>query len=275
MEPRRFVSQEDLAALTGILLDARARYPRAAVERLEEAFLIVAGLKPPPVADPLQRPEILFPGLTARPWHDPARYPAVTILEQGWKAIRDELLRTLEQREGFQPYRQERDFFVPEGRWKAMYFTLGATRFEDNRRLCPETSRILDAVPRLAELAMFSALTPGGHIRPHYGPWNCRITFHLGLVVPPGCTLRVGTETRAWEEGRCLAFDDSFEHEAWNPTSAARFVLLLDVWHPDLTDVEIAVLEQVRTRVGPEQSAQVIERIRAERNEDRGRAWWQ
>jgi aspartate beta-hydroxylase len=40
-----------------------------------------------------------------------------------------------------------------------------------------------------------------------------RLTVHLGLRVPRGCSLRVAEETRAWEEGKCLVFDDSFEHE--------------------------------------------------------------
>jgi hypothetical protein len=32
-------------------------------------------------------------------------------------------------------------------------------------------------------------------------------------------------------------FDDSFEHEAWNDDhSIVRSVLLVDVWHPELTE---------------------------------------
>lgn len=41
------------------------------------------------------------------------------------------------------------------------------------------------------------------------------------------------------EEGKCLVFDDSFEHEAWNDDSDhSRIVLIVDVWHPDLTPEE-------------------------------------
>jgi aspartate beta-hydroxylase len=36
-----------------------------------------------------------------------------------------------------------------------------------------------------------------------------------------------------------VVFDDSFEHEAWNDhPSATRIVLIVDVWHPDLTPKE-------------------------------------
>ena len=49
----------------------------------------------------------------------------------------------------------------------------------------------------------------------------------------------VGGHTQRWVEGRVLVFDDSFEHEAWNPSPHhPRAVLLLDVWHPDLGEAE-------------------------------------
>ena len=31
--------------------------------------------------------------------------------------------------------------------------------------------------------------------------------------VPTGCRLRVGREWRTWQPGKCLVFDDSYEHE--------------------------------------------------------------
>lgn len=35
-----------------------------------------------------------------------------------------------------------------------------------------------------------------------------------------------------------LIFDDSFEHEVWHNGTSVRLVLIVDVWHPDLTDDE-------------------------------------
>lgn len=77
-------------------------------------------------------------------------------------------------------------------------------------------------------------LAPRTHIRRHCGPTNARLRLHLGLVVPDGCSIRVGDEVRTWVEGRCLLFDDSFEHEVRNDTDRARVVLLLRFFHPDL-----------------------------------------
>jgi hypothetical protein len=39
-----------------------------------------------------------------------------------------------------------------------------------------------------------------------------------------------------------LVFDDSIEHEAWNHSASERLVLIVDLWHPDLTDEEVCLL---------------------------------
>ncbi len=67
---------------------------------------------------------------------------------------------------------------------------------------------------------------------------NCRLICHLPLIVPKGCWFRVGNETREWEEGKMLIFDDSIEHEAKNPTGELRIILLFDIWRPELTRSE-------------------------------------
>ena len=48
--------------------------------------------------------------------------------------------------------------------------------------------------------AGFSRLAPGTHIKPHVGYTSEVLRCHLGLIVPPDCALRVGSETRRWEE---------------------------------------------------------------------------
>ncbi|KAH8094082.1 aspartyl/asparaginyl beta-hydroxylase [Aureococcus anophagefferens] len=56
----------------------------------------------------------------------------------------------------------------------------------------------------------------------------------FGRAPGGGCRIRVGADWRTWAEGRCLLFDDSFEHEVRNDTDRARVVLLLRFFHPDL-----------------------------------------
>ena len=38
-----------------------------------------------------------------------------------------------------------------------------------------------------------------------------------------------------WEEGKVIAFDDSFEHEVWHNGTELRLILIVDLPHPDLT----------------------------------------
>ena len=57
--------------------------------------------------------------------------------------------------------------------------------------------------------------------------------------------MRVGEEVRVWEEGKCLVFDDAFEHETWNDTAEERVVLLFDLWHPELVRGEREAIAQM------------------------------
>jgi aspartyl/asparaginyl beta-hydroxylase (cupin superfamily) len=270
MEHKPAITLEQVEILLGILQESRQRHGAEAVARLEDALFGGQTSEPP---EDSGGQGFRFPGLTRKPWQDPADYAACRILEDGAEAIQRELCTVLERREGFQSFRQNRDYFVPE-QWKTMYFLIGSKPVQDNHDLCPQTARIIRSIPTTFGMAMFSALLPGGHIRPHRGPSNCRITIHLGLVVPSDCALRVGSEARSWISGKCLAFDDTFEHEAWNRSSTTRFVLFLDVWHPDLTEVEIGVLGRVQHLLDQGDHPQSISRILVEREHERGHRWW-
>lgn len=149
------------------------------------------------------------------------------VLEDGWLHVRDELARLQERQFIDWPERQ-----LYGAGWTVFGFYAFGRRLEENLALCPETARLLAAVPDLTT-AGFSRLAPNTHIRPHVGYTDAVLRCHLGLVVPAdGCALRVGDETRRWEEGRCLVFDDTVEHEAWNRSSFDRIVLLLDFLRP-------------------------------------------
>jgi Aspartyl/Asparaginyl beta-hydroxylase len=68
-------------------------------------------------------------------------------------------------------------------------------------------------------------------------------TVHLPLIVPGGCEIRVGSARHAWREGELFAFDDSFEHEAWNRSDRDRVVLIFQTHHPDFRPEERAAIE--------------------------------
>ena len=95
--------------------------------------------------------------------------------------------------------------------------------------------------PGRTPTAMFSLLKPHTHIPPHTGVSNTRLVTHLPLIVPP-CRFRVGNETRRWEAGKAWVFDDTIEHEAWNDSDQLRVVLIFDIWHPQLSSAERALI---------------------------------
>lgn len=197
-------------------------------------------------ANRMQRPQLHFPNLSATAWHDASLFPFVARIEESALGIRSELESILPNSAAFTPYRQQKSMGVTDGNWNAYHFRRAQTWSADAAEKCPTTVAALRQVPRSAGTAMFSAVSPGGHIPSHCGPWNCRLTCHLGLLIPPGSEMRVGTEIRSWHEGKCLVFDDSFEHEVWNRSLKSRYILLFDIWHPDLSDAEVELLDAIQ-----------------------------
>merc|ERR1719230_2228141 len=71
---------------------------------------------------------------------------------------------------------------------------------------------------------------PGSTLRMHFGTHG-RIVASMGIHVPNGVFLRVGSERRQWEEGKWLLFDDAYEHEVLHRASEARYVLSVHMLH--------------------------------------------
>lgn len=164
-------------------------------------------------------------------------FPQVRDLEAGWRAIRAELDRVLERPQDIPTFHemspdQARISFGDN--WKTFVFYVFGKRIDENCRACPRTAEILGGLPGLQN-AWFSILAPGYHIPPHRGPTKAVVRCHLGLRIPAEperCWIRVGAETRHWETGKCLCFDDTFEHEVRNATPEARVVLFVDLDRP-------------------------------------------
>lgn len=81
----------------------------------------------------------------------------------------------------------------------------------------------------------------------HYGPTNKKLRFHLPLMGVQNSRMRVHNETRQQVEGKAYVFDDSFEHEAWHDGDETRLILIVDFWHPDLTDSELKLLKVIQS----------------------------
>jgi beta-hydroxylase len=163
-------------------------------------------------------------------FYDTKMFPFTAILEQNWRVIRSEL-DALNERE-FMEW-PEHSLYGDHG-WETFGLYAFGHRQAEGCARCPRTEAVVQQIPGLM-MAGFSKLAPGAHIVPHcgyegYAGYVLRV--HLGLDVPEDCAIRVGSETRHWEQGRCFVFDDSTEHEAWNNGNHSRTVLLCDFLNP-------------------------------------------
>lgn len=171
------------------------------------------------------------------PFLDAAEFPWVADFEARWQDIRGELLAVLERPEEIPAFHQlsPDQHRISKGQnWKTFAFYVFGIKLEENCARCPATVAALEALPGLQN-AWFSILAPRYHIPPHKGPTRAVVRVHLPLMVPAeaeACWLRVDDQVRNWELGKCLLFDDTYEHEVRNDTDEVRVVLFVDVDRP-------------------------------------------
>jgi aspartyl/asparaginyl beta-hydroxylase (cupin superfamily) len=227
-------------------------------ERFAQAFDIMFGKRKLYLQQPTN---FYFPGLPQIQFYERESFEWAEALEARTDAIRAELQAVLDERTGIVPYvSPQADRVITSGtlvdqRWSVFHLILDGKENRENLSRCPQTIAALHKLPLCwiqgcSPSIMFSLLQPGARIVPHHGLTNARLICHLPLIVPTDCGgLRVGNETRPWDEGRLMVFDDTIEHEAWNSSKALRAVLLFDVWRPELSEKERALVSTMLTAV--------------------------
>lgn len=179
-----------------------------------------------------------FVGLTSLPWHEPKKISWVNALEINYRDIKEEALNIMAKKQDLKPHYLNYSGIV-KGRWNSIMLIQGGKK-ESVCAHCPKTMNLLKLASerfRFREV-MFSILEPGAVIKPHRDYSNTYLTYHLGLLVPPQSGIIVGGIERKWEEGKSLILDTSYEHEAWNNSDQIRLILLVDFFHPELTEAE-------------------------------------
>ncbi|CAG4965339.1 unnamed protein product [Colias eurytheme] len=188
---------------------------------------------------PSQRSLYNVPRLKGQPWWSIKETPYAKLaqaLEKSWREILKEglALKTL--------YEKEKEGLKERGEWSQLDIFVRGREIPGRCKKAPVTCSIVQQEAAAAGCRRgqikFSLIDPGTHVRPHVGPTNCRLRMHLGLSNTKDTFIRVDKETRQWEVGKVFIFDDSFEHEVWHNGTAPRLVLIVDVWHPDLTPAE-------------------------------------
>ncbi|MBE9079411.1 aspartyl/asparaginyl beta-hydroxylase domain-containing protein [Romeria aff. gracilis LEGE 07310] len=167
---------------------------------------------------------------------DCGQFPWIAELEANWQVIRRELdgvLQSVQALPNFQDISADQLSITQDNRWKTYFFYGYGFKAKQNCDRCPETTRLIEQIPAM-KTAFFSILLPHKQIGEHRGPYKGLLRYHLGLKVPQpdACRLRVGQQTRHWQEGCSLVFDDTFPHAAWNDSDEIRVVLFVDFVRP-------------------------------------------
>ncbi len=148
----------------------RSPYDDSLLKRVEQSIEIFYGAEKPRDSDPRQVTQALyFPGLTAKPWHDPKDFPWVPGIEAAFPKIKEELYGLLQAEEQFDPYQHP---YTKELGWKGWgTYSLYRTGKWDELHcsMCPETVKAIRNTPHGLRECMFTKLQPGF---PYYAPFR-------------------------------------------------------------------------------------------------------
>jgi len=203
-----------------------------------------------------QQPKFyMFPGLPQIEFQPRETVAWLAEVEAAAPAIRAELDAILAEPALFAPYiedranrpRHDQAGLLGNDAWSAVFLWKDGAEVPEIAERCPQTMQALAAaplcrIPGRSPSILFSRLQAGAKIPPHHGLINTRLICHLPLVVPPDCWFRVGAEERQWKVGQAWAFDDTIEHEAANDSDQDRTILIFDVWKPEITAEEQALI---------------------------------
>lgn len=216
------------------LIDALIRDGREDLARQTARLAVEQGVW----TDPWQRPVDYSADGGHQPVYEPQDFWFVAHLESNYPSIRAEIDAVTESgRPGFSPVEEP---LLGAGRWDQVILYEAGRRQERACTMFPVTAAVVEQIPEATTLGpgvvTLSWLEPGTHVVPHCGDTNTQLRVHLGLRVPTNVNIRVGEHVLSWQEGRCIVFDDSYEHEVWHRGDGPRLILLMDVLHPSLDE---------------------------------------
>jgi aspartyl/asparaginyl beta-hydroxylase (cupin superfamily) len=241
-------------------LDSQGFHKTARHPRFQKSLEIMLGLRErSPVTQRYPQMPLLYfyPDLPYTQFADPAAFAWRAPLESAFSKMRQEAESLLEAADDFRPYiktntmRPQGDVhgMLENSDWSTLHLFENGAPVAEHVEKCPVIfETVMQNVPLCrigprAPSVMLSLLKPYAKIPPHTGMLNCRFVCHLPLIIPPECGFRVGQESREWQEGKLLVFDDTVEHEAWNNSNQNRLVLIFDVWRPELSSQEQAMVQ--------------------------------
>jgi len=204
--------------------------------------------------DMIQECHSYVPGLSIKPFWDTRDFDWTRWLESSYSAIREEfdaVIATLprSQNEGSNIWAgalTDDATSYGEG-WKTLVL-MDRGRWDNvNANLFPRTCQAIYKSGVPATEIFFASMEGPSSIKKHSDFTNFVLTSHLALDIPHSgenkCRLTVGNETRQWLNGKTSVFDTSLLHDAINESDQMRYILMMRVWHPDLSNVEKEALQ--------------------------------
>lgn len=204
--------------------------------------------------DMIQECHSYVPGLSIKPFWDTQDFDWTRRLESSYSAIREEfdaVIATLprSQKEGSNIWAgalTDDATSYGEG-WKTLVL-MDRGRWDNvNANLFPRTCQAIYKSGVPATEIFFASMEGPSSIKKHSDFTNFVLTSHLALDIPHSgenkCRLTVGNETHQWLNGKTYVFDTSLLHDAINESDQMRYILMMRVWHPDLTNVEKEALQ--------------------------------
>lgn len=229
-------------------------YPKGSIHRFEENLRSYLTLINRPNSNYYQRKNIdfVYHGITHKPWYESCDYDVLKFiaerLKKGFNDIENEWLAHFSSERKVVSLLNASEAYshLKNEDWQGYQLRYNGKFTETGLALFPKTVKILSELkPFLyaGGLVEFIVMKPGIAIPPHKDDINTSLTCHLGITIPENCGIRVGGETQNLKKRDILFFDNSFEHEAWNKSQEERVILLLELYHPELTKLEKAFLQ--------------------------------
>jgi len=131
--------------------------------------------------------------------------------------------------------------------WRTLVLLDRGTWDPVNTALFPTAAKAIRDSGVPAVEVFFASMQPHTDIKMHSDFTNFVLTSHLALDIPDNgknkCRLTVGDDTKQWLNGEVTLFDTSIMHDAINESDKTRYILMMRIWHPDLTEPERNALQ--------------------------------
>lgn len=194
------------------------------------------------------------PGLPAKTFWDVETFEWVSKLKSKYKEIKKEftqvtadMKRLEEEGNNIWASALTEDASSYGAGWRTLVLMNRGTWDPINVNLFPKTATAVRDCGVPAAEVFFASMQPQTNIKMHSDFTNFVLTSHLAIDIPDNgsnkCRLTVGDDTRQWINGEVMMFDTSIMHDAINESDKTRYILMIRMWHPLLTEVEQQALQ--------------------------------